>query len=97
VIFLEHKGLYRRVKEDLPEEEYTVPIGKARVFRPGNHLSIITYGAMVYMANDAADQLAKEGISVEIVDLRTVLPSTRRRCSRACARLPRPSSCTRTS
>jgi pyruvate dehydrogenase E1 component beta subunit len=74
VIFFEHKGLYRRVKEDLPEEEYTVPIGKARVFRPGNHLSIITYGAMVYVANDAADQLAKEGISVEIVDLRTVLP-----------------------
>jgi len=74
VIFFEHKGLYRRVKEDLPEEEYTVPIGKARVFRPGNDLSIITYGAMVYIASDAADQLAKEGISVEIVDLRTVLP-----------------------
>ncbi|MCC7176160.1 MAG: alpha-ketoacid dehydrogenase subunit beta [Bryobacterales bacterium] len=74
VIFLEHKGLYRRIKEDLPEEEYTVPIGRARVFRSGEHLSIITYGAMVYVANDAANQLAKEGISVEIVDLRTVLP-----------------------
>ncbi|MFH0983501.1 MAG: alpha-ketoacid dehydrogenase subunit beta, partial [Planctomycetota bacterium] len=74
VIFFEHKGLYRRVKEDLPEEEYTVPSGKARGFRPGDDLSIITYGAMVYVANDAADQLAKEDISVEIVDLRTVLP-----------------------
>ena len=74
VVFFEHKALYRRVKEDLPEGEYTVPIGKAEVFRPGTDLSIITYGAMVYVAQDAAEQLAKEGISVEIVDLRTVLP-----------------------
>lgn len=74
VIFLEHKGLYRRIKEELPEEEYTVPIGKARVFRPGDDLSIITYGAMVYVANEAAGQLAEEGISVEVVDLRTLLP-----------------------
>ncbi|MCL6543674.1 MAG: dehydrogenase, partial [Bryobacteraceae bacterium] len=54
--------------------EASVPIGKARVFREGEDLSIITYGAMVYTARDAAEQLAKEGISVEIVDLRTVLP-----------------------
>jgi len=74
VIFFEHKALYRRIKEDLPEEEYTVPIGKARVFRSGDDISIITYGAMVYVANEAADQLAEEGISVEIVDLRTILP-----------------------
>jgi 2-oxoisovalerate dehydrogenase E1 component beta subunit len=74
VIFFEHKALYRRIKEDLPEEEYTVPIGKARVFRPGTDLSIITYGAMVYVAEEAAEELAKEGISVEIIDLRTVLP-----------------------
>lgn len=73
-VFFEHKGLYRRIKEDLPEGDYTVPIGKARVFREGNDLSIITYGAMVYAANDAADQLAQEGISAEIVDLRTVFP-----------------------
>jgi 2-oxoisovalerate dehydrogenase E1 component beta subunit len=74
VIFFEHKALYRRIKGDLPEEEYTVPIGKARVFRPGTDLSIITYGAMVYVAEEAAEELAKEGISVEIIDLRTVLP-----------------------
>ena len=74
VLFFEHKALYRRIKEDLPEEEYTVPIGKARVFREGKDLSIITYGAMVYVANAAADELAREGVSVEIVDLRTLLP-----------------------
>jgi 2-oxoisovalerate dehydrogenase E1 component beta subunit len=74
VVFFEHKGLYRRIKEELPEGDYTVPIGKARVFREGRDLSIITYGAMVYVADDAAGQLAGEGVSVEIVDLRTVLP-----------------------
>lgn len=74
VLFFEHKGLYRRIKEDIPEGDYTVPIGKATVFREGTDLSIITYGSMVYVARDAADELAKEGISVEIVDLRTVFP-----------------------
>jgi 2-oxoisovalerate dehydrogenase E1 component beta subunit len=74
VIFFEHKALYRRVKEDLPESEYTVPIGKAAVLRPGRDLTIITYGAMVYVAREAADRLAAEGIEIEIVDLRTLLP-----------------------
>lgn len=74
VIFFEHKALYRRVKEELPQEDYTVPIGKARVFREGSDLSIITYGAMVYVAEEAAVELEKEGISLEIVDLRTLLP-----------------------
>ncbi len=74
VLYFEHKGLYRRIKEDLPEGEYTVPIGKARVFREGTDVSIITYGAMVYVAQDAAETLAGEGISVEIVDLRTLVP-----------------------
>jgi 2-oxoisovalerate dehydrogenase E1 component beta subunit len=74
VIFFEHKGLYRRIKEDLPEGEYTVPIGKARVFREGKDLSIITYGAMVYVAQEAAETLEREGVSTEIIDLRTVLP-----------------------
>ncbi|MBX5493833.1 MAG: alpha-ketoacid dehydrogenase subunit beta [Bryobacteraceae bacterium] len=73
-IFFEHKALYRRIKEEIPKGDYTVPIGKARVFREGSDLSIITYGAMVYEADEAANQLAGEGISVEIVDLRTVLP-----------------------
>ncbi len=74
VIFFEHKALYRRVKEDLPKEEFTVPIGRAKVYREGKDLSVITYGSMVHAANEAADQLASEGISMEIVDLRTLLP-----------------------
>lgn len=74
VIFLEHKGLYRRIKEDLPEADYTVPIGKARIHRAGTDLSIITYGAMVYVAQEAAEALEKEGVSAEIIDLRTLLP-----------------------
>jgi len=74
VIFFEHKALYRRIKEDLPEQEYTVPIGKARVFREGRDLTVVTYGAMVYAAEEAANELAREGISMEIVDLRTLLP-----------------------
>jgi 2-oxoisovalerate dehydrogenase E1 component beta subunit len=74
VVFFEHKALYRRIKEDIPEGDYTVPIGKARVFREGKDLSIITYGAMLYVAQEAAETLEREGVSVEIVDLRTVLP-----------------------
>jgi len=74
VIFFEHKGLYRRIKEEIPEGEYTVPMGKARIFREGTDLSIITYGAMVYVAQEAAEALDREGVSTEIIDLRTVLP-----------------------
>jgi len=74
VVFLEHKALYRRIKDDVPEGEYTVPIGKASIFREGRDLSVITYGAMVHVANDAALELEKEGISIEILDLRTLLP-----------------------
>jgi 2-oxoisovalerate dehydrogenase E1 component beta subunit len=77
VLFFEHKGLYRRIKEDLPTEEYTVPIGKAKVVREGRDLSIITYGAMVWTALEAAETLAAEGCSVEVVDLRTLLPLDR--------------------
>jgi 2-oxoisovalerate dehydrogenase E1 component beta subunit len=74
VIFFEHKALYRRIKGEVPAEDYTVPIGKAQVFREGRDLTIVTYGAMVHTANEAAEQLASEGISVEIVDVRTLLP-----------------------
>ncbi len=75
VLFFEHKALYRRVKDDLPEGEYTVPIGKARLHREGSDLSIVTYGAMVYVAEEAADTLeAEDGVSTEIIDLRTLLP-----------------------
>jgi len=74
VLFFEHKFLYRRVKEELPEEDYIVEIGKARVDREGRDLSVITYGAMLYVAQEAAEILAKEGIDIEIIDLRTLLP-----------------------
>lgn len=74
VLYFEHKALYRRVKEDLPDGDFTVPIGKAKVVREGDDLSIVTYGAMVYVALEAAGMLAKEHVSVEVVDLRTLLP-----------------------
>ncbi len=74
VIFFEHKFLYRRIKEEIPEDDYVVPLGKARVVREGRHLSIITYGAMLYVALEAAQQLEQEGIDAEIIDLRTLSP-----------------------
>lgn len=74
VLYFEHKYLYRRIKEDLPEEDFVVPIGKANLRREGSDLSIITYGAMVYKALDAAEELAKEGIDVEVLDMRSLLP-----------------------
>jgi pyruvate/2-oxoglutarate/acetoin dehydrogenase E1 component len=77
VIFFEHKYLYRRIKEDVPAEDFTVPLGKARIARPGRDLSIITYAAMVHTSLEAAELLAKEGIELEIVDLRTVSPLDR--------------------
>ncbi|HKD11968.1 MAG TPA: alpha-ketoacid dehydrogenase subunit beta [Thermoanaerobaculia bacterium] len=74
VLFFEHKFLYRRVKETLPAEDYTVPIGKAAVKRAGRDLSILTYGAMVWTALDAARTLEAEGIDAEVIDLRTLFP-----------------------
>lgn len=74
VLFIEHKYLYRRIKEDLPDDDYIVPIGKANIRRKGKDLSIITWGAMIYVADEAAEILAKDGVSVEIVDLRTIIP-----------------------
>ncbi len=74
VLFFEHKYLYRRVKEEMPPGDFTVPIGKANVFREGKDVSVITYAAMVYVAQEAAEILAKEGIELEILDLRTLLP-----------------------
>jgi 2-oxoisovalerate dehydrogenase E1 component beta subunit len=73
-LFFEHKFLYRRIKEELPEGDVTVEIGKARVHRQGKHISVITYAAMVFVAQEAAEILAKEGIELEILDLRTLLP-----------------------
>jgi 2-oxoisovalerate dehydrogenase E1 component beta subunit len=79
VLFFEHKLLYRnpRIKQEVPAEDYIVPIGKAAIRRQGTDMTIITYGAMVYTALEAADRLEQEGIDVEIVDLRTLLPLDR--------------------
>jgi len=71
VLYFEHKHLYRRVKGEVPEERYTVPIGKARIHTEGTDVSVITWGAMVYTAEEAAAQV---DASVEIVDLRSVMP-----------------------
>src|SRR5436309_1573685 len=75
VLYFEHKHLYRRIKGEVPEGEHTVEFGHARTHREGTDLTIVTYGAMVYTAEEAADAVAeKDGTSVEIVDLRTVTP-----------------------
>lgn len=76
VLFFEHKKLYRlpRLREELPEDDYLVEIGKAATRREGRDLSIFTFGAMTLTALDAAEELDKEGVSVEVVDLRTLAP-----------------------
>ena len=79
VIYFEHKYLYRRIKEELPREDFVVPIGRADIKRRGEDISIITYGAMVHNALEAASTLAHEGISAEVVDLRTLLPLDKER------------------
>lgn len=74
VLYFEHKYLYRRVKETLPEGEVLTPIGRARVAREGRDCSIVAWSAMVWKALEAAEELAAEGISVEVIDLRSLLP-----------------------
>lgn len=74
VIYFEHKYLYRRIKGKVPDEDFSVPIGKAEVKREGTDVSVISYGAMVHQAFEAANRVSEKGISVEILDLRTLLP-----------------------
>ena len=74
VIFLEHKRTYRLVKGEVPDEEYTLPIGAADVKREGQDVSVITYGLTLHYCLEAAQELSQEGISAEVVDLRTVRP-----------------------
>jgi len=76
-IFFEHKYLYRRIKEEVPADDYVIPIGKARIAREGRDLSVITYAAMVHTALEAADLLSKDGIDIEILDLRSLVPIDR--------------------
>lgn len=74
VIFLEHMKLYRSFRGEVPEGEYTIEIGKADVKREGKDVTIVTYGAMVHASLKAAEELEKNGIDVEVIDLRTVSP-----------------------
>lgn len=77
VIFLEPKRLYRSFRGEVPDEEYTVPIGRAKVEREGRDVSLITYGSMVPTAIETALKAAQEGISVEVIDIRTLVPLDR--------------------
>lgn len=74
VMFFEHKKTYRLIKGEVPDGDYTVPIGKADVKREGEHLSIFSYGMMLHHSLEAAERVAKDGISVEVVDLRSLRP-----------------------
>ena len=95
VLFLEHKFLYRRVKEDVPDGEIVVPIGQARLARAGTDVSIITYAAMLHVALEAAEAAARDGISVEVLDLRTLLPLDEEAILKPRRAPARSSSCTR--
>jgi 2-oxoisovalerate dehydrogenase E1 component beta subunit len=77
VLFLEHKRTYRLIKGEVPEGDFTVPIGKADVARPGKDLSVITYGLMRHFAVEAAEKIASEGVDAEVIDLRSVRPMDR--------------------
>lgn len=77
VLFLEHKRAYRLIKGDVPDGEYTVPIGKAEITRPGTSLTVLTYGMMVHESLKAAEAVRADGIDPEIVDLRTISPLDR--------------------
>ncbi|MGH9373877.1 MAG: alpha-ketoacid dehydrogenase subunit beta [Vicinamibacterales bacterium] len=77
VIYLEHKHLYRRIREDVPDDDFTVPLGVADVKREGSDLTIVTYGAMVHECLTVAQRLSGEGAECEVIDLRTLCPLDR--------------------
>jgi 2-oxoisovalerate dehydrogenase E1 component beta subunit len=74
VLFFEHKKMYRSVRGNVPDGDYTVPLGRAAITRPGSQMTVVAYGLMAHYALEAADRVADEGISVEVVDLRTLRP-----------------------
>jgi 2-oxoisovalerate dehydrogenase E1 component beta subunit len=89
VLYFEHKHLYRRIKAEVPDERYTIPFGEARVHRRGDDAIVVTWGAMVHTAAEAAEELAKDGVEIEVLDLRTLIPWDKervlegvRRCSK---------------
>lgn len=77
VLYLEHKYLYRRVREEVPGGDWVVPIGSAMVRKPGSDLTVLAYGAMVHVALEAVEQMGRRGAEVEIVDLRSLVPLDR--------------------
>ena len=77
VLFFEHKKMYRSVRGDVPDTDYVVPLGKAKVTHPGSQVTVVAYGLMAHYALEAADRVAEDGISVEVVDLRTLRPLDR--------------------
>jgi 2-oxoisovalerate dehydrogenase E1 component beta subunit len=77
VLFLEHKKTYRSVKGEVPAGHYTIPLGRAEVKRPGEELTVVSYGYNVHQALDAAARLADEGMSIEVIDLRSIRPMDR--------------------
>ena len=77
MLFFEHKKMYRSVRGDVPDTDYTVPLGVARVTHPGSQVTVVAYGLMAHYALEAADLVAEDGISVEVVDLRTLRPLDR--------------------
>ncbi len=77
VLYFEHKYLYRRIKDEVPDDDYIVPLGKGAIRREGGDLSIITFGAMVHTALDAAAKLAEAGVETEVLDLRSLAPLDR--------------------
>ena len=74
VIFLEPKRIYRAIKEDIPDEEYTIPLGKARIVKEGKDITVICWGAMVRVVETVSEEAEKENIDIEIIDLRTLSP-----------------------
>ncbi len=74
VLYFEHKYLYRRLKDEVPDGRYAIPFGEARIHRAGDDATVVTWGAMVHTAAEAAESLAADGLSIEIVDLRTLIP-----------------------
>jgi 2-oxoisovalerate dehydrogenase E1 component beta subunit len=77
VLFFEHKKMYRSVRGDVPEGDYTIPLGRAEITHPGTQITVVAYGLMAHYALEAADRAAEEGISVEVVDLRSLRPIDR--------------------
>jgi 2-oxoisovalerate dehydrogenase E1 component beta subunit len=86
VIFFEHKKSYRRVKGEIPDEDYSVPLSVADVKREGSDISVITYGVGVHLAIEAADTIDREGVSVEVLDLRTIVPMDKEAIARSVAK-----------